>query len=110
MNKFQMGYKNAIGEIIGGIMTPLIMDAFASTGLLPQYFFILVFLINVIGTFILIFSMESWGFLYTFGWLFGSFIFLKSGLLEPLEFILYIFLPIIFLGLRAYYWIKIASE
>lgn len=110
MNKFGMGYKNAVGEIIGGIMTPLIIDAFASTGLLPQYFFILVFLINVIGTFVLIFSMESWGFLYAFGWLFGSFIFLKSGLLEPLDFILYIFLPIIFLGLRAYYWIKIASE
>jgi hypothetical protein len=106
MSKFELGYKQAVAEIVTGIVTPIIINAFASTGLLPTYALVLLSLIVIVENIVFILSMSSWGILYTLGWLFGSFIFFQSGLLGPLEFILYIILPIIFLVVRFVLWIK----
>lgn len=102
MKKFKRGIKKAFAQIIGGIVIAPILNAFATDGLLP---IILVVLINIIGTIVLILSMRSWGFFFALGWLFGFYIVLSSGLLKPLDIILYIVLPIFFLVVRVYYWI-----
>lgn len=107
MSKFKRGIKKAFAEIIGGIVITPIINAFATTGLLPIF---LVVLINVIGTIVLIFSMRSWGFFFALGWLVGFYIFFSSGLLQPLDIFLYLVLPVTFLVVRVYYWIKIASK
>ena len=107
MKKFKRGIKKAFAEIIGGIIIAPIINAFATTGLLPMN---LVVLINVIGTIVLILSMRSWGFFFAVGWLAGFYIFFSSGLLQPLDIFLYIVLPVTFLVVRVCYWIKIASK
>ena len=101
MYKFEKGYKAAVEGIVLGV----VIGAFASSGLLPQSTILLVGLINALIISVLVFSTPSWGAPYTLGWLFGSFIFLESGLLGLFEIILYIFLPIIVLVVKFIPWI-----
>lgn len=106
MNKFEKGYKEAAGEIISGFITPLIINAFANTGLLPWYFVTMLSLIVIGENIVFILSMSSWGILYTLGWLFGAYIFYTSGLLGILDVILYIVIPIVFLIIRFVIWFR----
>lgn len=101
MDKFERGYKEAVGGIVLGI----VIGVFTRSGLLPQSTILLVGLINALVISVLVFSMPSWGVPYTLGWLFGLLIFLESGLLGLFELILYIFLPFIILVVRGILWI-----
>ena len=106
MSEFEIGFEQAVAEIISGFITPIIIDAFAQTGLIPQYYLTILSLIVILGNITFIILMSSWGIVYTLGWLFGSFLLLYSGLLGTIDLILYIVLPIIFLVLRVAILIK----
>jgi hypothetical protein len=102
MNKFGIGIKAAFLEILFGFLTALVLNDLVNTGQLPSYSVILISLIIIIGILGHISNMGSWDILYTLGWLFGSFILFNSGLLEPLDIILYIVFPIVLFIIRIY--------
>ncbi len=110
MNNPEGGIKGAVEEIISGIITSLFIDTLAKSSFLPSYALIILNLVVILPIVVLIAEMRSWGIIYTFGWLFGSFIFLKSGLLGFFDIILYLVLPIAFLIIRFVLWIRESSE
>jgi hypothetical protein len=100
MKKFHFGLKQVIIEIILGFLTPLILKLPVYTGLVPKDALIWINLIIIILNVIMIFSMRSWGIIYTLGWLLGSFVFMQLGLLDTFSILLYIVAPICLLALR----------
>jgi hypothetical protein len=100
MKKFRVGLKQVIIEIILGFLTPVILKLPVYTGLVPKETIIWIDLIIVVLNIIMIFSMRSWGIIYTLGWLLGSFVFMELGLLDTLSILLYIAAPIALLALR----------
>ena len=106
MNVFKYGTKRAIGEIISGFVTSIIVDAFASSGLLPPSYVFLFGLINVLGTITLILTMPVWGITYLFGWMIGVYLMFQSGLIGILESILYLGIPIAILLFRIKSWLE----
>lgn len=106
MNGFEYGVKRAIGEVIGGLITSVIVSAFASSGLLSPAYVLLFGLINVIGTVALILVMPYWGTTYLIGWLFGLWILLQSGLIGILEVVIYFGIPLAILVIRIVNWLE----
>jgi hypothetical protein len=106
MNGFESGANRAIGEIIGGFVTSIIVYTLASSGLVPPSYVLLFGLINIFGIIALLLAMPLWGFTYLLGWMFGVYLMLQSGLIGILEAILYIGIPIVVLVLRVRSWFE----
>lgn len=100
------GIKRAIGEIVSGIVTSAIVNAFVSSGLLPSGYVFLFGLINMIGTITLILSMPYWGVTYTLGWILGVYLMAQSELIGILEVIIYLGVPIAVLIFRIISWLE----
>ncbi len=95
MDKFQLGARQAILEIVGGLITPPVVDAMTQGEQVPGWAIAWFGLALALANIILMFSMPSWGVLYTLGWIFGSFLLLSSGALGFLGVVLYIVAPIV---------------
>jgi len=104
MKKFQNGIAQAITGIVIGTMLTAVVDTFAKDGTLPSYFVLLFGLFNVIVNIVTINSFRYTGFLYTFGWLIGSWIMID--ILSPVDIVFNIAAPIVILIARVYFWIK----
>jgi hypothetical protein len=104
MSKIQNGFAVAIGGFFSDLVVTAIVSAFSSTGLFPGYTIALFSLVPVMSLIESMISMHTWGVFYTFGWLFGAFVLLSSGLLNIYDFIYYIALPIILLVIKAIIW------
>lgn len=106
----QYGFKRAIGEVITGVVTSAIVDAFATSGLLPSTYLLLFGLLNVIGIAALVFAMPFWGVTYLLGWIFRIWVMASSGLIGILEIILYVGVPIAVLIVRLVLWVNQSFE
>jgi hypothetical protein len=94
VKKFKFGLKQIVLEVVTGLLTTLVIKILANQGWLPDKVLLFINIVLIIGNILLIKKMWSWGVFYTVGWLIGSFIFFKIGLLGTWDIILYIILPI----------------
>ena len=101
LDKFNYGLERAFSEIIGGILTSIIVTSLVSTGLFPSYFIWFFHLSNIVGMIILIQKMPYWATSYIIGWLIGVIILASTGLLEIIDILIY-FVPLLYLVYRLY--------
>ena len=97
---FWHGYQRAVSEVIGGVITAVILNAFISSGLLDPSFVLYFKLLNMLGLMALVLVMPYWGTIYLIGWLFGLIIMAESGLVGILDFIIYFGIPLVILIVR----------
>ncbi len=99
LDKFEDGLNRALLEIVLGLIIPIIISSLVSTGQFPSYFILILYLISIGGMISLIREMSFWATSYIVGWLFGIFILANSGLLTPIDILIYL-IPIVFLVYR----------
>ena len=104
MNKLPRGIQESIYGIIAGIIIATMMKALVEDGLLPSYFVWIFILVGIIGNIVTIKSLRLTGTVYTIGWLIGGLI--LKDILDPIDFIIYIVIPIIILVLRTWQFIQ----
>jgi len=100
MPRAEYGFARAISEVAGGLIVSVLLSAFASTGLIPSSYLLMFELLNLVLTISFILALPYWGTGYLFGWLFGLAIMSQSGLVGPLDFVLYFVIPLIVLVVR----------
>jgi len=71
-----------------------------SAGLIPGYYMVLFHILNAAGIIVLIFAMPFWATTYIIGWIVGLWIFSSSGLLNAIDYFVYLVPLIIILALR----------
>lgn len=98
-DKFDSGFNRASSEIVGGLITPIIISSFVSTGLFPSYFIWFFHLLSIVDMISLIKAMSFWATSYIVGWLFGVIILAYSGLLAITDILIYL-IPLVFLVYR----------
>jgi len=86
---FEEGLKQALVEVIGGIIISVFLMAIRNSGLVPPSYISLFDLVNLVGSILLVIGMEYWGTGYLVGWLAGIWIMHYSGLVEAWLVILY---------------------
>ncbi len=99
MSGFESGFQRVITEVVGGIITIVLIEAvlnFYKVGWL-------MILVNIISIILIIFLMDKityWSITYLLGWFFGLAV--LSSLLSPWEIILYIIIgvPLLYLKIR----------
>lgn len=96
------GFREAIEGVVGGIIVSTVLGVIPTLPSVPSYYvgiFQLFEVAGLVGGILLIFSMESWGFGYLLGWLFGMWIMSSAGLVEPWLFTLYAVVgAVVFIG------------
>jgi hypothetical protein len=97
---FEYGLKRALGEVISGIATSAIVDAFLNSGSLPPASAGLFGIMNMASTVVLLLAMPFWGTVYLVGWMFGLWIMLQTGLLGILEAFVFFGVPLAILVFR----------
>jgi len=99
LDKFKDGLNGALLEIVGGLIAPILISSLVSTALFPSYFIWILYLIGIGGMISLIREMSFWATSYIVGWLVGIFILANSGLLSPIDILIYL-IPLVFLVYR----------
>ncbi len=99
------GFQRAIGTLIGGLIISLIIRGVLETlelGTLAILISVLIYGLSLFSIVVLSGKMKYWGFMYTFGWLFGLAIILYalSSMISPIEIFLYILITIIALAIK----------
>jgi len=97
---FGYGVKRVIGEVVGGFVTSVMVDAFIGTGLLPPAYVVLFSVGNMLSAVVLIAAMPLWGTIYLVGWLFGLSVMLQTGMVGILEAAVYFGVPLVVLVMR----------
>jgi len=96
------GFKEAIEGVVGGIVISTLWAIIPTLSFVPSYYvgiFQLLQVASLIGGILLIFAMESWGFGYLLGWLFGMWIMSRAGLVDLWLFTLYAVVgAVVFIG------------
>jgi len=88
----QSGFRNAVIGILEGIILSAVLGIIPQLQLVPSYYVGIIQLIEavyLVGGILVILAMESWGFWYLIGWLFGMWIMSTAGLVESWLFIVY---------------------
>ena len=98
MKKIGKGLKEALLGILVWFVLAFLVNYFAKDGLLSPPFVLGFSVISIIVNIMTLNSMRSFGFFYTIGWLAGSL--LLKNLLGPLDFIINVIAPVVFLFLR----------
>ena len=108
LKKFKLGLKQIIVEVITGLLTSLVLSLVSNAGWLSDNIRLYVNIFLIVGNILLVKSMLSWGMFYTVGWLIGSILFYKIGLVGTgtTDFIIYIILPIAVLAFRIIWTVK----
>ncbi len=106
VRKFKIGLKQIIVEILTGLLTTFILAFLTRQGWLPYYVRLGINIFLIIGNILLIRKMWSWGLFYTRGWVIGSVVFFKLGMLNTWEIVLYIVLPVLALLARTVVTVK----
>jgi len=86
------GFREAIEGTVGGIIVSALLRVIPTLPSVPSYYvgiFKLFEVMSLIGGILLIFAIESLGFGYLLGWLFGIWIMSSAGLVESWLFTLY---------------------
>jgi hypothetical protein len=104
--KFQLGLKQILFEVATGLLTSFILNWLTTQGYIPGNIALIINIVLILGNILLIKSMWSWGIFYTIGWLIGSVFFYEFGLLNVLNIVIYIVLPVAVSVLRLINWIR----
>ncbi len=86
------GFREAIVGVLGGIILSTVLRVVPTLPFVPSYYtgiFQLVEAASLIGGILLILAMEKWGIGYLLGWLIGTWIMFRIGLVESSLFTLY---------------------
>lgn len=100
MPEVEHGFLRAILEVVGGFLTSILMKMMENSGLIPATYLLMFKLITWLSTIIFILVFPYWGTGYLIGWLLGIALLYPSGLLEPLDLVIYFIIPLIILILR----------
>jgi hypothetical protein len=103
MGNISIGLKQAISEIIAGIVFTIMADAMVKSGTIPAYAFLL---FNIILNLVFLMALPSWGVLYTLGWVLGAFFLSQSGILSFGDILLNIIAPFAILVIRVITFLK----
>jgi len=109
LEKIQEGIIGAIGKIVLGLISPLIISAVINNGIVP-YNFIGIFyfvsgIVSVFGIVKFLKEMSFWGIAYIIGWVVGVYLLIDSGLLTYWDFVFYLIAPLVFFGYKLIKWI-----
>lgn len=86
------GIRDAVEGVLAGIILSAILGVIPTLPSVPSYYtgiIQLIEVVNLFGSIVLVFGMESWGAWYLIGWLFGMLIMSSAGLVESWLFTLY---------------------
>jgi len=89
----QSGLRDAVMGILEEIRVSSVLGIIPLIPNVPSYYVGIIQLIEVVylvGGILVILAMESWGFWYLLGWLFGMWIMSTAGLVESWLFTLYV--------------------
>jgi len=81
----QSGFRDAVIGILEGIIVSAVLGIIPKIPLVPSYYVGIIQLIEavyLVAGILVILAMESWGFWYLLGWLFGMWIMSSTGLVE----------------------------
>jgi hypothetical protein len=104
MRNIESGIKEAIVGAVAGLILSTFVKALAQDSSIPSYAVGILYAFNIIVGVVSIFALRTVGTLYLVGWIIGSLI--VKDVMEPLDIFLNIALPIIFLAIKAAYWVK----
>ena len=79
------GFRDAVEGVLAGIILSAFLGVIPTIPSVPSYWVGIIQLIevvNLVGSILLVFAMESWGAWYLAGWLFGTWIMSSAGLVE----------------------------
>ena len=91
------GFEGISAEVISGLMFSAIGSAFVGAGIMPWY---IMALITGLGLAALIKELPVASIIYLAGWTFGSIVFLKAGLLGPIDILFNLIFPIAIVAFR----------
>ena len=94
------GFRDAVEGVLAGIILSAILGVIPKLPSVPSYYIGIIQLIEVVnlfGSIVFVFRMESWGAWYLIGWLFGMWIMSSARLVESWLFTLYAVLGLIVL-------------
>jgi hypothetical protein len=86
------GFRDAIEGVVAGIILSTILGVIPKLPSVPSYYvgiFQLIEVVNLLGSILLVFAMESWGAWYLIGWICGMWIMSSAGLVESWLFTIY---------------------
>jgi len=92
-NDIRGGYGDAVTGVVAGIILSALLEAIPRLPSVPSYYvgiFQLIEIVNLLGSIVLVFTMESWGAWYLIGWLVGMWIMFYAGLVESWLFTIYV--------------------
>jgi hypothetical protein len=98
--------KAAILEIIASFAYGVIVSSFAASGLISESVRWLFALINAVLIAGLVLAMPRWGIWFTIGWVVAVAILANSGLLEPIDYLVYLGGPAAIWGFRIWRWLS----
>jgi len=110
MPEAEHGFVRAISEVVGGLIMSLLLNAFASSGLIPTSYLSMFRLLNLMLTISFILAIPYLGTGYLLGWLFGLTMMAQTGLIDPLDFVIYFIIPAIILIVRIVKKIEFATD
>lgn len=98
------GFRDAVVGILEGIIVSAVLGIIPLIPNVPSYYVGIIHLFEVVylvGGILVILAMESWGFWYLLGWLFGMWVMSSTGLIESWLFLLYLIVGAVVLFLKA---------
>jgi hypothetical protein len=110
--KLEEGFRTAIENVVSGIVIGALISAFLpilkTFSFVPSYYislFQLIEVANLVGSILIVFAMEKWGFFYLLGWLLGMWIMSYSGLIEMWLLVLYGIVGSVVLVIKILKWL-----
>ena len=94
------GLRDAVEGVLAGIIFSAILGVIPRLPSVPSYYVGIIQLIevvNLVGSIVLVYAMESLGAWYLMGWLFGMWIMSSAGLVESWLFTIYVIVGVLVL-------------
>lgn len=95
MPREEHGFKRAISEFISGLIMSTYLDFFANAGLIPPSLLLTLKALNLVAALAFIMTLPYWGTRYMLGWLLGFIMMIPSGIIDPVDLIIYVGIPLI---------------
>jgi hypothetical protein len=104
VKQFKKGFQEVVVGIIGGVLFSIVLNTFKESNLLPSDVVIWFTVFGVVSAVVTMFSFKTAGVIFTLGWILGAW--LLKGVLEPFDFMVYFWAPVLTLVARALLTIK----
>jgi len=104
MKKLSKGIKEIIVGLVGGLIFSAVLSFFQQSGIIPQNLVIWFTIIGLVSSIITIYSFQTAGIIFTFGWILGAW--LLKNFMSNTDFLVYFWAPVATLVFRAYVVIR----